>query len=94
MRLAGRASDPHCAFRFYNLSHPPDTPVWDADAITDLEWFTHYNVLKSRFTALSRKSAVCPCISSTRLDTHLALEEPGEILGVVAANPEDAPCSE
>src|SRR5271157_5187798 len=52
MRLAGRASYPHRAFRFYDLSHPSDTSVWDADAITDLEWITHYNLLNSRFTAL------------------------------------------
>src|SRR5271157_1606886 len=40
VRLAGRASNPHPAFRSHDLSHPPDTSVWDADAITDLEWFT------------------------------------------------------
>ncbi len=50
--LAGRASDPHPAMRSHYLSHPPDPSVWDADAITDLEWFTLYNVLNSRFTAL------------------------------------------
>ncbi len=53
--LAGRASNPHPAFRSHDLSHPPDTSVWDADAITDLEWFTLYNVLNSRFTALRSK---------------------------------------
>ena len=35
--LASRASDPHLAMRSHDLSHPPDTSVWDADAITDLE---------------------------------------------------------
>src|SRR5271166_4840672 len=52
VRLASRASDPHLAFRSHDLSHPPDASIWHADAITDLEWFTHYNVLNSRFTAL------------------------------------------
>src|SRR5271165_1817523 len=52
MGLAGRASNPHPAFRSHDLSHTPDPSVWDADAITDVEWFTHYNVLNSRFTAL------------------------------------------
>jgi hypothetical protein len=35
--LAGRASNPHPAFRSHDLSHPPDASVWDANAITDLE---------------------------------------------------------
>jgi hypothetical protein len=35
--LASRASDPHLAMRSHDLSHSPDTSVWDADAITDLE---------------------------------------------------------
>ena len=35
--LASRASDPQLVMRFHDLSHPPDTSVWDADAITDLE---------------------------------------------------------
>jgi len=48
--LAGRASDPHLAMWSRGFSHTPDPSVWDADAITDLEWFTHYNVLNSRFT--------------------------------------------
>src|SRR5271166_1736117 len=52
VRLAGRASDPHLAMRSRGFSHTPDPSVWDANAITDLEWFTHYNVLNSRFTAL------------------------------------------
>src|SRR5208337_3853543 len=52
VRLAGRASNPHPAMRSHYLSHPPDPSVWDANAITDLEWFTLYNVLNSRFTAL------------------------------------------
>src|SRR5262249_41547583 len=50
--LARRASDPHLAMRSHDLSHPPDTSVWDADAITDLEWFTHHSFLNSRFTPL------------------------------------------
>jgi hypothetical protein len=52
MRLAGRASDPHPASRSDDLSHPSDSTVRDADAITDLELFTHYNLLNPRFTAL------------------------------------------
>jgi len=35
--LASRTSDPHLAMRSLDLSHPPDTSVWDGDAITDLE---------------------------------------------------------
>src|SRR5271165_4726051 len=42
VRLAGRASNPHPAMRSHDLSHPPDASIWHADAITDLEWFTHY----------------------------------------------------
>jgi len=52
VRLAGRASDPHLAVRSRDFSHTPDTSVRDADAFTDLEWSTHYNVLNSRFAAL------------------------------------------
>jgi hypothetical protein len=37
MGLAGRAPDPHPAFRSGDLSHPPDPTVRDADAIPDLE---------------------------------------------------------
>ena len=50
--LAGRASNPHLAMRSRGFSHTPDPSIWDANAITDLEWFTLYNVLNSRFTAL------------------------------------------
>ena len=52
VRLAGRASNPHPAMRSHYLSHTPDPSIWDANAITDLERFTLYNVLNSRFTAL------------------------------------------
>src|SRR5271157_2888067 len=48
--LAGRASNSHTAMRFHGFSHPPDASIWHADAITDLEWITHYIFLNSRFT--------------------------------------------
>jgi hypothetical protein len=51
VRLAGRASDTHIAMWSRGFSHTPDTSIRDADAITDLEWFTHYNVLNSRVTS-------------------------------------------
>jgi hypothetical protein len=35
--LVGRASNPHLAMRSRGFSHTPDTSVWDANAITDLE---------------------------------------------------------
>src|SRR5271157_690905 len=35
--LAGHASNPHPAMRSHYLSHPPNTSVWNADAITDVE---------------------------------------------------------
>jgi hypothetical protein len=34
---ARRASDPQLAMQSHDISHPPDTSVCDADAITDLE---------------------------------------------------------
>ena len=52
MGLAGRASNPHPAMRSHGFSHPPDASMWHADAITDLEWFTLYNVLNSQVHGL------------------------------------------